>query len=298
MGNNRLLHTLFKVRPVCIIIGILLYTFSACAGYGKNESVTVHFIDVGEGEATLVQTPDGKNILIDTGNIISGYALVTYLQKIHVTSLDYLILTHMHPDHIGGSFFVAQMLDVKNIRDNGEDISKDAVSPVLYDSLYYWFNTLIRKNENWDLLNAGDSFFVGNVNIAVLWPPHPFPFPGSNPRSLVLMLQYNDFKILLTGDAPSYVEEELLKKGYDLNAHVLKVGHHGHHDATSEEYVKAVSPAVSIISINKDNIRGYPSPDVIERLQKHHSDIYKTFYDGTIIIKISEKGTYKVITKR
>jgi len=298
MGNNRLLHTLLKVRPLLIVIGILLYTFSASVGYGKNESITIHFIDVGEGEAILVETDNGKNILIDTGNIISGYALVTYLQKIHVTSLDYLILTHMHPDHIGGSFFVAQMLDVKNIRDNGEDISQDAVSPDLYDSLYHWFNTLIRKNKNWDLLNAGDSFFVDDVNIAVLWPPQPFPFPGSNPRSLVLMLQYNDFKILLAGDVPSYVEEELLKKGYDLNAHVLKVGHHGHHDATSEEYVKAVSPAVSIISINKNNIRGYPSSQVIARLQKHHSDIYKTYDDGTIIIKISEKGTYKIITTR
>ncbi len=309
MGNNYLLSTVLKRRTLFIITFLFLFVFSLSSSHGNEKEfnkslqtdsngVKIHFIDVGEGEAIFLETLQGENALIDTGNIISGYKLVNYLKEINVTSLDYLILTHMHPDHIGGSFFVAQMLDIKNIYDNGENISKDAVSGDLYDTLYHWYNQLIRKSTKWKSLKAGDSLTIGNVNISVLWPSRPFPFPGSNPSSLVLMGQLNNFKTLLSADVPTYVEAELLKKGYDLKANVLKVGHHGNNDATSEEYIEAISPEVSIICINKDNVRGYPSDEVVDRLRRHNSDIYRTYQDGTIVINVSDNGDYTVTTEK
>jgi len=108
-----------KVWVVLILILFIIYAFSS-----QTQNLKIHFLDVGEGDSILIQTPKGNTVLVDTGNLITGFKVVKYLQKNDIQDLDYLILTHPHLDHIGGTFLILQMINVKKIYDNGQDLSQ------------------------------------------------------------------------------------------------------------------------------------------------------------------------------
>lgn len=251
----------------------------------------INFIDVGEGESVLIQTPNNKNILIDTGNLITGFKVVEYLRENNIIDLEYLIITHHDLDHIGGTFFVMQMLNVHKIRDNGQKLSRS-------NDVLRWYEVLIRKRNNYEVLGAGDEIEIDEVTLRAIWPKRPFIFSDFNSNSIVILMEYKDFGCLLTGDLTLSAEKEILKNTNDLKAEVLKVNHHGHSDANSEEFLKAVSPKISVISVDKDNFRGYPSQEVIQRLHTLNAKLYRTDRDGTITIKVSSVGDIKVLTEK
>lgn len=261
----------------------VLFIFCTISSFVEAASLKIHFLDVGEGDSILIQTPKGKTILVDAGNLISGFRVVEYLKKNNIHNLDYLIFTHPDLDHIGGAFFILQMMDVKRIYDNGEDLTRRAKS----SDVYRWYEELVRNNRNFDVLQAEDNFLLDEVVFKVLWPYRPFIFSSFNPNSLVIMIEYKKFRCLLTGDLTIPAEKELLKKLKDLKADVLKVGHHGS-NSSSEEFLRVVSPEISVISVNKENIRGYPAEEVLKRLEKFSSKVYRTDRDGDIIINAED----------
>jgi len=278
-----------KVWVVLILILFIIYAFSS-----QTQNLKIHFLDVGEGDSILIQTPKGKTVLVDTGNLITGFKVVKYLQKNGIQNLDYLVLTHPHLDHIGGAFFILQMINVKKIYDNGQDLSQLIES---FDA-YRWYEQLVRENDNYRVLKLGDEFLVDGVKFKILWPPCPFVFSDFNANSLVIMVEYKKFRCLLSGDLTELGEYELLKSGVDIKADILKVAHHGSKDATSEEFLKAVSPSISIISVNRDNIRGYPSEEILRRLKNLGIKIYRTDLNGNVIITVEESGRYSIETER
>ena len=271
------------------LILFIIYAFSS-----QSQNLKIHFLDVGEGDSILIQTPKGKAVLVDTGNLITGFKVVEYLQKNGIQNLDYLVLTHPHLDHIGGTFFILQMINVKKIYDNGQDLSQLIES---FD-VYRWYEQLVRENDNYRVLKLGDEFLVDGVKFKILWPPYPFIFSDFNTNSLVIMVEYKKFRCLLSGDLTELGENELLKRGVDIKADILKVAHHGSKDATSEEFLKAVSPSISIISVNRDNIRGYPSEEILRRLKNLGIKIYRTDLNGNVIITVEESGRYSIETER
>lgn len=291
MGGNFVFAILENMKKAWILFIFVLFAFSATV---QSQPLRIHFLDVGEGDAILIETPNGKTVLVDAGNLITGLDVVRYLKKNNVYKLDHFILTHPHFDHIGGAFFVLQMLDTENIYDNGEDIKSIAKS----EDMYRWYENLVRESDKYSVLKANNAISLGEVKLEILWPDKPFISSNFNVNSLVIMVKYKDFNCLLVGDSTFLTEAELLKKKNHLEADVLKVGHHGANDASSEDFLKAVSPKIIVISVGKDNIRGYPSSSVLRRLEEIGAEIYRTDRDGNIIIQIEDDGEFVAKTNK
>jgi len=267
-----------KIAALFLALFILSFLSTLAS---SDEAGRIHFINVGEGDSILLKS-QGKSALIDTGNLISGPRLVKYLKEKGVEKLDYLIITHPHPDHIGGVFFILPMLKVEKIYDNGQDLG--GVRKAC--AIYRWYEDLVRKRKNYAVLVSGDSLTLGSFTLEVLWPPGVPTSSDFNAFSLVIVVRGGGFSCLLTGDLTAPGERELLKKELNLKADVLKVGHHGAEDATSEEFLEAVSPGIAVISIDKDNFWGYPSARVLQRLKEAGVKVYRTDRDGDVVLSI------------
>jgi len=278
------------MRKTWILLIFVSVTLSTA--FADSQLLKIHFLDVGEGDSILIEAPNGETALIDAGNLITGSKVVRYLNNENIYDLDHFILTHPHLDHIGGAFSILQMIEVKNIYGNGEDL----VALTRKSDVYRWYDDLVRKSNKYSVLEAGDSLALGEVKLKVLWPPKPLIFSDFNANSLIIVVEYKTLVCLLTGDLTAPAEAELLKKESRLEAGILKVGHHGSIDASSKEFLKAVSPKISVVSVDKDNIRGYPSSEVIQRLRKVSPEVYRTDINGDIIIQTEGDG--KVIIKK
>ncbi len=261
---------------------LLLFTFPFLSTLASSdEAGRIHFINVGEGDSILLEI-EGKSALVDTGNLISGPRLVKYLKEKGIEKLDYLILTHPHPDHIGGVFFILPALKVERIYDNGQDL--DGARKTY--AIYRWYEDLVRKRKDYAVLISGDSLNLGSLTLEVLWPPGVPTSSDFTAFALLIMVKGGGCSCLLTGDLSAAGERELLKREVNLKADVLKVVHHGAEDATSEEFLEAVSPGIAVISVDKDNFWGYPSARVLERLKKAGVKVYRTDREGDIVLSI------------
>ena len=272
-----------KVKPLLLFILLLGFLIPAC---GKQEKpLKIHMIDVGEGDAFLIQAPSGKNILIDAGNPISGFKLVNYLKLYRVKTINHLFFSHPDQDHIGGTFFLTQHLKIKNTYDNGEDLS-----PTFEKSdFYYWYDRVVRHELPYQMLRAGDEIKIDGIKFEVLWPPTPLPYNWYNPNSLVLMMEWKNFKMLFTGDLVNISEKALLKTGVSLDADLLKVGHHGANDTTTLPFLKAVSPKMALVSANHDR-RDYPGAAMLKKLKERNIPYCRTDLDGNVTLSITPEG--------
>ncbi|MCM8823350.1 MAG: MBL fold metallo-hydrolase [Candidatus Omnitrophica bacterium] len=268
-----------KLRVIILLLFSLFFLFPP---FAQTQNLKIHFLDVGEGDAVFIQSPHGKTVLVDAGNLITGFRVGEYLKRNNVQRLDYLIFTHPHFDHIGGAFFVMQMMEVREVFDNGENLV-DWVNSV---DMYRWYNKLVRSKDNYRGLKTGDTIVLDEIRLNVLWPQFPSVSLDFNANSLVIMLEYGEFRCLLAGDLTDKGENVLLNQGLDLKADVLKVGHHGAGDANSEEFLLAISPKIAIISVDKSNLLGYPSEEVLNRFRGNKVKIYRTDRDGDIILTV------------
>ena len=260
------------LKDLCSILLAIFIFCSSCFG-----ALIVHFIDVGQGDCILIQMPDNKNILIDTGNLSVGYKIKKYLKSKNISQLDCIIVTHMHPDHVGGIFSILPQYRTNTIYYNGYRPQDNE-----------FFFELINLAEDLDIpleiLNAGNKLLFGKVKLDVLSPIEPLS-GDMNGDSVVLRIIFGEISFLLTGDLNINVEKRLIEAGCILKSDVLKVGHHGAEDASSEEFIDKVRPKIAILSVGKNNRYGYPSNVVIERFKTKKIHLYRTDFDGTIIIQ-------------
>ena len=210
--------------------------------------------------------------------------MAQYLKKSNIYALDHLIFTHPDLDHIGGAFFILQMLKAQNVYDNGEDLTQSVKS----SDIYRWYEALVRKDRNYKTLRAKDTISLDGITLRVLWPSQPLSFSDYNANSLVIMIEYGKFRCLLTGDLTILGEGEILEAKEDVGADVLKIGHHAASDANSQRFLTAVSPKIAIISVNRANIRGYPAQEVLQRLKKAKVKLYRTDEDGDIVLSVCQ----------
>ena len=263
------LACLFLVFACCLVVAI---AYSSKASYG---SVRVHFLDVGEGAATWIEVGDGRHILVDTGNVITGARVRSTLEQAGVKRLEAIIITHPHPDHMGGIFHLLPSMQIGRILDNGQPI----VALPSCD-LYRWYVEAVRSRVNYGVLKKGDRLQLGPVLIEVLWPPSPTS-SNWNSNALVIRLTVNGRRILLMSDVGYSVEDQLLAEKIDLKAEGMQVGHHGAQDASSKKFLRAVAPKWAVISVNSNNVRGYPSKDVLRRLHAIKAKIFLTSDNGS-----------------
>lgn len=249
-------------------------------GGGKSETrLEVHYIDVGQGDATLIQS-DGHAMLIDAGNNNKGTAIQSYLQKQNVKTLDYVIGTHPDADHIGGLDVILYKLECGKVL--LPDYSKDTKT---YRDVV---DTLKAKSYRAIHPKVGDTYELGDAVFTVTAPAGS-KYDSANDYSIAIHLEYGETRFLFVGDAEEKSTEEMLKTNQNLTANVYKVSHHGSRNGTSEEFLKAVNPEYAVISCGEDNSYGHPHAEVMNLLRSKGVDVYRTDEQGTIVAQSDGK---------
>jgi len=275
---------LLQVALLSILVAAL---FSATAIASNN--LTVHFLDVGQGDSELIQF-NNKNILVDGGVQDMGPRVESYLRDHGVSSLDIVVATHPHEDHIGGLLKVLNDFPAKKVLDSGQPGTSQT-----YES----FLTLIdQKNIPYKVGQRGQTIDLDpSLKIEVLSPPAAHFSDDLNQNSIVLKITYNQVSFLLMGDAGFEAEKSITVAGYDLKSTILKVGHHGSSSATGQAFLNAVQPAISIIEVGAGNDYGHPTQQTLASLQQAGSETYRTDLDGNIVVT-TDGVSYTVSTQK
>ncbi|MCX4320117.1 MAG: ComEC/Rec2 family competence protein [Lachnospiraceae bacterium] len=242
----------------------------------KNKDVsgklTVHYIDVGQGDATLITCGEDA-MLIDAGDNNKGTALQSYLLSQDITELDYVVGTHPDADHIGGLDVVITKFDCGTILLTGEEKDTKTYDDVVSAIEYRGY----KKN----LPSPGDTFPLGDASFTILAPL--FENEDSNDNSIALLLTYGDTRFYFEGDAGEEEEEQILSSKADVGADVYKIGHHGSKTSTTDAMLDAVNPACAVISAGEGNRYGHPHAEVLNKLRSAGIKTFRTDEQGTVV---------------
>lgn len=264
-----------------IVLLLCIFLLAGCNETVKTEKIPVtsghemqvHFIDVGQGDSILIESPSGKTMLIDGGVKGAGQQIVSYLKELGINKLDIVVATHPDADHIGGLIPVLDNMTIEQFYDSGKVHTSQTFEEML--------TRIDEKNIPYHVPKIGDDIeFDKDVNVKVLNANDQAT--DNNDASIVLKMTYGNVSFLLTGDAGVALEKEMLQ--YDVKATVLKAGHHGSNTSSSEEFIQAVKPEVTILSYGEDNKYGHPHAEIVDRLQAIGSKIYATADLGTITV--------------
>lgn len=251
----------------------------------KKEVLEVHFIDVGQGDATLIKN-DSYTMLIDAGDRNYSDFLVDYLKSQDVDRIDYIIATHPHADHIGGLSLVIENFEIGKI-----------IMPKVSHNTRTFENLLLTIQENNLRVTSpkvGDIYNLGSSDFVIIAPSSD-EYNNLNDYSVGIKLNHGNHAFVFTGDAEETSEREIVKLGLDLNSNVLKVPHHGSRTSSTLEFVEAVNPDIAVFSLGLNNRYGHPHDEILQRYQ--NTDIYRTDLNGTIVI-LSDGDLISVKTEK
>lgn len=258
------------------------------SGTVDGGSFEVHFIDVGQGDATLILC-DGQSMLIDGGDKSASSTVFTYLKKLDLTYLDYVVCTHPDADHVGGLSGALEQAKAGTVFCPVDDYDTKA---------FRNFKTRVEAQGK-RLINPGADtvFSLGSATVTVLTPRESYPKSDNNNKSIVLRVVYGKTSFLFTGDAEHASESAMCDAGVTLKSTVLKVGHHGSETSTSIRFLREVMPQYAIISCGKNNKYGHPTDQTLSRLEQAGATIFRTDLQGDIICE-SDGVTVTVRTSR
>lgn len=266
-------------RLVAVVIGCLLV-----AGPVHAQTLELRFFDVGQGDAALIVTPEGKRVLIDAGPGASP--VVPYLQSHHYDTLDLIVASHNHTDHIGGMVAVIGSTVVRAYLDNGIPHTTATYQGTL--------RTVAASGAQY-LQATARTITVGSARLRVL--PPPARQVDQNNGSVGVLLEYGEFRALLTGDSEQDELDYWLRHDSVPRVTVVKVAHHGSGNGTTAAWVQATRPQVVVISVGAGNSYGHPAPQVIEQWQSGGARVYRTDRDGAVIIEAQRNGSYIVLNE-
>lgn len=258
-----------------------------------NGELKVHFIDVGQADSILIQQGSSA-MLVDAGNNADNQTVKNYLDKQGISELNYFVGTHKDEDHIGSADYIINSFKVGKVY-----FPKQTATTKTFED---FVRVVKGKGLKLTVPSVGESFKLGDATVTVL-APNGSSYEDANDYSIVLKVVYGNTSFLLTGDAESISESEMVNKGLDLGATVLKVGHHGSRSSTSQSFLNKVNPKYAVISVGTGNSYGHPTQDVMNRLKAKNIPVYRTDENGTIVatsdgkqVKFSTNpGSYKGI---
>lgn len=286
---------IFCAILLLIIIGVVFSVLSKRENKDVNKDfssntidkkLSVHYINVGQGDSELVVMPDGKTILIDCGDNDAGQKVVDYIKSLKIISIDALIATHPDADHIGGCDDVMKNFEVLSVYDDG--LSKDTKTFRDYNNFAEQTNHYFVK-QDFSLPLDEEVYlqvFVAYDSAGV--------FDDVNEDSIVLKIVYKNASFLFDADCEADCEKAITDTA-DLDVDVLKVGHHGSRTSSTDHFLSEVTPKISIISVAASNRYGHPHQETLDKLS--NTELYTTEEKGDIIITTNGNG-YSVETSK
>ncbi|MDP4088089.1 MAG: ComEC/Rec2 family competence protein [Bacillota bacterium] len=248
-------------------------TAASPAASDLKGELKVHFIDVGQADSILVQQGNAA-MLVDGGNNEDGPGVKCYLEQQKITQLDYVVGTHAHEDHIGGLDTVINSFKVGKVY-----FPKQTATTATYKD---FVKAVKNKGLSFTAPVVGDTFKLGDATCTII-APNGTSYEDPNDYSIVIKVTYGNNSFLLTGDAEAKSEAEIVAKGMNISADVLKVGHHGSKSSTSQSFLDKVNPRYAVISVGKGNDYGHPTQETLNRLKNKGVKIYRTDENGTVI---------------
>lgn len=265
----------------------ILFTLAGCSSISNAPSDTkkteatvktpsgtlsVQYIDVGQGNSVLLQT-DGHSMLIDGGDRSHSSKVVSYLKKQGIETLDYVIATHYDADHLSGLVGVLNQFSIETVFD--PDYKTDTKIFASYIKMKQ------EKNIKSIHPTPGEQYTLGDGTFTIL-APNSSHYSDVNDYSIAILFQYGKNKFIFAGDAGIESEYEILENGIDVSCDVYLASHHGSQTATSEGFLKAMSPSCAVISVGKDNSYGHPHKEIIQQFKETSIPVYRTDQLGTI----------------
>lgn len=278
------------LKKLIIMLLIICITVTFVQKF-SNRDLRIFFIDVAQGDSSLIITPKNKVILIDGGGYsnedydVGKNVVVPYLLDRGISSIDYIMVSHFDNDHVGGLMYVIKTLKVKNVL-----ISKQSKESNEYKEFIE-----IAKERNIRVITVkqGDVIKIENdISFFILYPTTKLEFNDLNNNSIVAKLVYKNFSILFTGDIEKEAENSILQK-YNkdtLGSTVLKVAHHGSKTSTTENFINLVNPRIALIGVGKNNNFGHPNEAILSRIEKLGAKICRTDKCGEISIRVNRQG--------
>lgn len=303
MGNNR--YNKMKVRiSSTVFCGILLF-LSACSEMDVDSNVDmkvvnqsnveheellkVHFIDVGQGDSVLIQHGQ-EAMLIDAGGNEYGEIVVEYIKEQDIDSLKYAIGTHPHEDHVGGLDDVIKNIDVDTVILPDYTLSTKTYTSVL--------EAMKEENVNSVLPRVGDVYSLGDSRFTIISPVKKDYGNNANNYSVGIKLEYMNTSFVSLGDAEIEAEKDILMEGFDLEADLYKVSHHGSDTSNSYEFMEVVDPIYGVISVGTGNSYGHPSNKVVTDLLEGDIMVYRTDKNGTVVATSDGKDFVLTVEKK
>ncbi|MGL5692597.1 MAG: ComEC/Rec2 family competence protein [Peptostreptococcaceae bacterium] len=270
-----------NILPIIIIITLFI-------GCDKKDILSIHIIDVGQGDCILIKTPSNKTILVDSGDEESEHIVKSYLKKEKIKTLDIIIATHPDSDHIGNLDYIIKNFNVKQIY-----MPNQTSESMAYKNL---INSCISENLSINYLSKGDSFKIDDISVLVLSPS--YIQQDNNLNSIVFNLNYKNKSFLFTGDCEENNEIDIINSFNLDEVDFLKVAHHGSSSSSSINFIKETNPDVAVISCGYKNQYGHPHQSTLNTLKENNTLTYRTDINGDMIFysngdTITTKKKYK-----
>ena len=292
-----------KQRKNILVIAILFTILVNSIIYVTDKNIKIYFVDVGQGDCTLIQTSGRKNVLIDGGGSEFGSfdvgesTLLPYLLDRGITKIDYMMISHFDSDHIGGLFYIMENLRVDNIIISKQGESSENLKKFI--EILQSNNRGSKNKTNIILVKKGDNIKIDNSSyFEILFPEEELINDNIlNNNSIVAKFVSNNFKMLFTGDIEEIAENrlcELYKSTNKLQADIIKVAHHGSKTSSTLNFLELVKPKIALIGVGENNNFGHPNDAVLKRIKDLGAHIYRTDQMGEISIVIGNRGNVKI----
>lgn len=289
------------IVKLLILIVVLLTTLSACSAdfflenYSDNTAVSsegnsdvsVHFLDIGQGDSIFVELPNGECMLIDAGVANKGEFIESYISESGYNKIDYLVATHPHADHIGSMAYIVSNMDIGQVY-----MPNVSTTTKTYEKL---LEAIQQKGLKIKSAKAGMNIVEESDLSVDILAPVKIDEDELNNCSIIIKITYGYDSYLFIGDAE---KEELDTVSSDMSADVLKVGHHGSRTSTTEKFLEQVNPKYAVISCGADNDYGHPHKETIDLLEMLDVKYYRTDIEGTITITSDGSRNYIVIKEK